>query len=203
MPDFSLELDTGGRVCGIDEVGRGPWAGPVMAAAVVLDPARTPDALCAAIDDSKKLSAKRREGLFDQILDCAAAIGVGRAEVEEIDRLNILCATHLAMARAFAALDPPPASALVDGNQPPPLDCPVRCVVRGDALSLSIAAASIIAKVSRDRVMAALAAIYPGYGWERNAGYGTAEHRAGLVQHGVTTHHRTSFSPIQDMIPKT
>ena len=100
MPDFSLELETGGRVCGIDEVGRGPWAGPVMAAAVVLDPSCTPDALCAAIDDSKKLSAKRREVLFDQIVDCAAGIGVGRAEVDEIDRLNILRATHLAMTRA-------------------------------------------------------------------------------------------------------
>ena len=203
MPDFSLELETGGRVCGIDEVGRGPWAGPVMAAAVVLDRARTPDALCTAIDDSKKLSAKRREELFDRILECAAGIGVGCAEVEEIDRLNILRATHLAMARALAALDPPPASALVDGNQPPPLDCPVRCVVKGDAVSLSIAAASIVAKVSRDRVMAALATAHPGYGWERNAGYGTAEHRAGLAQHGVTAHHRISFAPIQAMIPKT
>ena len=197
MPDFSLELETGGRVCGIDEVGRGPWAGPVMAAAVVLDRARTPDALCTAIDDSKKLSAKRREELFDRILECAAGIGVGCAEVDEIDRLNILRATHLAMARALAALDPPPASALVDGNQPPPLDCPVRCVVKGDAVSLSIAAASIVAKVSRDRVMAALATAHPGYGWERNAGYGTAEHRAGLAQHGVTAHHRISFAPIQ------
>lgn len=197
MPDFSLELESGGRVCGIDEVGRGPWAGPVMAAAVVLDRARTPDALCTAIDDSKKLSAKRREELFDRILECAAGIGVGCAEVDEIDRLNILRATHLAMARALAALDPPPASALVDGNQPPPLDCPVRCVVKGDAVSLSIAAASIVAKVSRDRVMAALATAHPGYGWERNAGYGTAEHRAGLAQHGVTAHHRISFAPIQ------
>ena len=203
MPDFSLELETGGRVCGIDEVGRGPWAGPVMAAAVVLDRARTPDALCTAIDDSKKLSAKRREELFDRILECAAGIGVGCAEVDEIDHLNILRATHLAMARALAALDPPPASALVDGNQPPPLDCPVRCVVKGDAVSLSIAAASIVAKVSRDRVMAALATAHPGYGWERNAGYGTAEHRAGLAQHGVTAHHRISFAPIQAMIPKT
>ena len=203
MPDFSLELETGGRVCGIDEVGRGPWAGPVMAAAVVLDRARTPDALCTAIDDSKKLSAKRREELFDRILECAAGIGVGCAEVDEIDRLNILRATHLAMARALAALDPPPASALVDGNQPPPLDCPVRCVVKGDAVSLSIAAASIVAKVSRDRVMAALATAHPGYGWERNAGYGTAEHRAGLAQHGVTAHHRISFAPLQAMIPKT
>jgi len=203
MPDFSLELEIGGRVCGIDEVGRGPWAGPVMAAAVVLDRACTPDALCAAIDDSKTLSAKRREVLFDQILDCAAGIGVGRAEVEEIDRINILRATHLAMVRAVAVLDPPPAFALVDGNQPPPLDCPVRCVIKGDSLSLSVAAASIVAKVSRDRIMAALAATHPGYGWERNAGYGTAEHRAGLAQYGVTDHHRTSFAPIQAMIPKT
>jgi ribonuclease HII len=202
MPDFSFELEAPGRVCGIDEAGRGPWAGPVFAAAVVFDRARTPAELCASIDDSKKLGAKRREALFEQILRHAEGVGVGRAEVEEIDRINILRATHLAMARAVAALDPLPVFALVDGNQPPRLDRPVRCIVKGDALSLSIAAASIVAKVSRDRVMAALAAGHPGYGWERNAGYGTAEHRAGLARFGVTAHHRTSFSPIQDMIPK-
>ncbi len=202
MPDLTLERESGARVAGIDEAGRGPWAGPVAAAAVVLKADLLPDDLTRMIDDSKRLTRKRREAVFER-LPAFAEIGVGLASVEEIDRLNILVATHLAMGRAFDQLVPPPSFALVDGNRAPTLCRPARCVVGGDAKSLSIAAASIVAKVMRDRIMAELAASHPGYGWERNAGYGTAEHRKGLDRLGVTIQHRTSFAPIQALIPKT
>ncbi len=199
MPDFELERAAGGVVCGVDEAGRGPWAGPVVAAAVVLDAARLPGDLQNAIDDSKKLTRVKRETLFNRLQSCAR-IGVGRAEIEEIDSVNILQATMRAMARAVAGLGVRLDRALIDGNRPPSLPCPVQCVVGGDGKSLSIAAASIIAKVTRDRIMAGLAARYPGYGWERNAGYGTAEHRAALVRLGVTPEHRRSFKPIRKML---
>jgi ribonuclease HII len=199
MPDLALERAAGGIVCGIDEAGRGPWAGPVVAAAVVIDPARLDDALAAAIDDSKKLTVARREAVFSALADCAR-IGIGAAGTDEIAAHNILQATYRAMGRAVAALGPPPDFALVDGNRLPPLPCPARAVVGGDARSLSIAAASIVAKVTRDRVMVRLAARYPGYGWERNAGYGTPEHQAGLRSLGVTPHHRTSFAPIRKIL---
>lgn len=195
MPDFALERRAGGRVAGIDEAGRGPWAGPVVAAAAILDPARLPDGLAARLDDSKKLSHAVRESLFESLRD-HATIGVGVASVAEIDETNILAATLLAMRRAVCALPEAPDHALVDGNRPPDLPCPVETVVRGDGLSLSIAAASIVAKVTRDRIMTDLAADYPGYGWERNAGYGTKAHRDGLARLGVTPHHRRSFKPI-------
>ena len=191
MPDFSLEEAAGGVVAGIDEAGRGPWAGPVVAAAVILERGAVP----AGVDDSKVLSRKRRETLYDVLLG-AARVGVGSAGVDEIDSLNILAATLLAMQRAVAGLGAVPDLALVDGNRAPRLPCPVRCVVRGDALSLSVAAASIVAKVTRDRLMADLARTHPGYGWERNAGYGTREHRAALESLGVTPQHRRSFAPI-------
>lgn len=199
-PSFLIEdrirQDLGcGLVCGIDEAGRGPWAGPVMAAAVILDPARVP----VGVNDSKALSAARREALYAEIT-AAAQVGVGAASVEEIDRLNILQATFLAMRRALAALPTPPAHALVDGNQRPPLGLPVTCVVKGDARSLSIAAASIVAKVRRDRLMAELAASHPAYGWERNAGYGTAAHRRALDMVGVSPFHRKSFAPIRKLM---
>jgi ribonuclease HII len=197
MPDFSEESKAGGRVAGIDEAGRGPWAGPVVAAAVILDPARIPDGL----DDSKKLKAGKREALLEAIRE-TAKVGVGIATVDEIDRLNILQATFLAMRRAVDDLGEVPDLALVDGNRPPRLPCPVRCIVKGDATSLSIAAASIVAKVTRDRVMAALAAEYPGYGWESNAGYGTPDHREALRRLGVTPHHRGSFAPIRDLLSR-
>ena len=190
-PDFALEGALDGPVAGVDEAGRGPWAGPVVAGAAILDPADTP----AGIADSKTLSAARREALYDALEGCAR-IGVGVASVAEIDRLNILAATMLAMRRAVDDLGVVPGHVLVDGNRLPELPCPATAVVRGDARVVSIAAASIVAKVTRDRIMAALARDHPGFGWERNAGYGTPEHRAALDARGVTPHHRRSFAPI-------
>jgi ribonuclease HII len=195
-PDFSLEAAAPYPVCGIDEAGRGPWAGPVVAAAVILDPAAIPDGL----DDSKRLTAKRREALFAE-LDGCAVIGIGRASVEEIVAMNILQASFLAMRRAVASLGRRPALALVDGHiLPPGLPCPARPLVGGDGLALSIAAASIVAKVARDRIMVALAQQFPGYGWETNVGYGTPEHAEALARLGVTPHHRRSFEPVHRML---
>ena len=194
-PDFSLEKACSGIVAGVDEAGRGPWAGPVVAAAVILNPKRLPT----GINDSKKLSHAQREGLYDLILECSVS-GVGMASVEEIDTLNILGATKLAMRRAVEMLSQTPDIALVDGNRAPSLPCKVQTVVRGDSLSLSIAAASILAKVTRDRLMCELAGQHPGYGWERNAGYGTASHQQGLARLGVTIHHRRSFRPIRELL---
>lgn len=197
MPDFAFETECrGGPVCGIDEAGRGPWAGPVVAAAVIIEQQRLSNALLAAIDDSKAMSRAARERVYAGLVG-SATIGVGQASVAEIDRLNILAATLLAMQRAVAALGRPPAVALVDGNRPPTLPCPVRCIVGGDALSLSIAAASIVAKVTRDRLMAALDDVHPGYGWRTNAGYGTARHRAALARLGPSREHRMSFRPLR------
>ncbi|MFO0995626.1 MAG: ribonuclease HII [Alphaproteobacteria bacterium] len=195
MPDFSHERKTSGIVIGIDEAGRGPWAGPVMAAAVLLDRERLSPLLRDGLADSKTLSRERRSVLFEALLR-EARFGIGAASVEEIDRHNILKATFRAMARAVRALGIRPDLALVDGNRAPPLPCPVETIIKGDSLSLSIAAASIIAKVTRDRLMDSLARRYPGFGWERNAGYGTAEHQAALDRFGVTPHHRRSFAPI-------
>lgn len=195
-PDFRFETEApAGPVCGVDEVGRGPWAGPVVTAAVILDPETAPTGL----DDSKKLSRKKREALFEQLQTAPHAIGI--ASVEEIDRLNILHATYLAMQRAIAALPEQPGFALIDGNRiPHDLPCPAWAIVKGDARSASIAAASIIAKVTRDRMMGELAQDFPGYGWETNAGYGVPAHRAGLIRLGVTPHHRRSFKPIHKML---
>ena len=202
MPDFSLEQEAGGVVAGIDEAGRGPWAGPVVAAAVVLDATALPEMLAARIDDSKKLSGSARRSIATELHTCAR-IGIGAAARSEIDDINILAATMLAMRRAVDGLALVPDFALIDGNQTPVLPCPARAVVKGDAKSLSIAAASIIAKVTRDLIMTRLAARYPGFGWERNAGYGTAEHRAGLNCKGVTPHHRRSFAPIRHILSLT
>lgn len=200
-PDLSLEEEAGGRVAGVDEAGRGPWAGPVVAAAVVFGADGLPAPLRAAITDSKLLRAESRAALQPAILACAdAAIGI--ASVAEIDAMNILRATLLAMRRAVVRLACPPDLALVDGNRAPRLPCAVRTVVGGDRASLSIAAASIVAKVARDRLMARLALEHPGYGWERNAGYGTAEHQAGLGRLGVTAHHRRSFRPIRALLER-
>jgi len=183
-------------IAGVDEAGRGPLAGPVVAAAVVLDPGRIPPGL----NDSKRLTAARRAALALALGD-AARIGLGSASVEEIDRLNILRASHLAMARALAALPVPADHALIDGPLiPPGLACCATAIVRGDALSLSIAAASIVAKVARDRIMVDLAQQYPGYGWDRNAGYPTAHHRRALIRLGVTPAHRRSFAPVHRML---
>jgi ribonuclease HII len=195
-PDFSLEAGAAWPVCGIDEAGRGPWAGPVVAAAVILDPAAIPDGL----DDSKRLTAKRREELLAG-LELCAVIGVGRASVEEIATMNILQASFLAMRRAVAGLGRRPALALVDGHMlPPGLPCPGRAIVGGDGLALSIAAASIVAKVARDRIMVALSQQFPGYGWETNMGYGTREHAEALARLGVSPHHRRSFEPVHKML---
>jgi ribonuclease HII len=191
-PEMALSEEVGGLVCGIDEAGRGPWAGPVVAAAVILDPEAVPDGL----NDSKLLSPADRERLFD-LIAARARIGVGTASREEVDAVNVLQATFRAMARAFAALSRAPAAALVDGRLPPRLPCPVRTLVGGDGLSASVAAASIVAKVTRDRMMVRLAEECPGYGWERNKGYGTPEHAAALACLGVTCHHRLSFEPVR------
>ncbi len=194
-PDLEFERAHDGLVAGVDEVGRGPWAGPVVAAAVIL----RRDAIPLGIDDSKALSRARREALY-QVLQRSAIIGVGQASVEEIERLNILAAAMLAMSRAVDDLAVVPDHALIDGNRAPDLPCPATTLVGGDGCSLSIAAASIIAKVTRDAIMTRLAADHPGYGWERNAGYGTAEHIAALGRLGVTAHHRRGFKPISRLL---
>jgi ribonuclease HII len=199
MPDYAIESRHGGRVAGLDEAGRGPLAGPVLAAAVLF--ARPPDGpLRALLDDSKKLTAARRDAAFAALVAAARAgaldFGIAAASAAEIGRLNILRATHLAMARALARLPRAPDLALVDGNQPPPLPCPLRCVVGGDGLSLSIAAASILAKVMRDRAMARLDPRWPGYGFARHAGYPTPAHLAALAKLGPCPHHRRGFGPV-------
>lgn len=184
------------RIAGVDEVGRGPLAGPVVAAAVVLDPDRIPPGL----DDSKRLAPAAREAAARAIRD-SAQWGLGQASVEEIEALNILGATFLAMRRALAALDPSPDHALIDGDRlPPGLAIPARAVVGGDGASLSIAAASILAKVWRDQLMVALAQQHPGYGWETNMGYGSKSHMAALQRLGPTPHHRRGFAPVRKML---
>lgn len=187
------ELQLGhGPVAGVDEAGRGPWAGPVVAAAVILDPERIP----LSIADSKVLLPEEREAIFPRIM-AAAHVGVGIADVDRIDRDNILNATMWAMARAVAALDLQPKLVLIDGNRAPMLAMDKRTIVKGDAKCLSIAAASIIAKVTRDRLMVELGRAFPHYGFERHKGYGTPEHQQALHRHGVTDHHRRSFRPVQ------
>jgi ribonuclease HII len=198
MPSLELELAAGGRVAGVDEAGRGPLAGPVVAAAVVLGP-RVQSELAEMLDDSKKLTAERRLAAFLALRASAAEIGIGAASVAEILRLNILHASMLAMRRAVARLAVAPDLALVDGNYPPKLTCAVRCVVGGDALCLSIAAASIVAKVVRDRAMTRLATRFPGYGWETNVGYATTLHREALVRLGATRHHREAFGTVAQL----
>ncbi len=200
MPDFSFERKAGaglGRiVAGIDEAGRGPLAGPVVAAAVILDVKRLPRGLRARIDDSKRLTAELREHLYQRLQD-HARIGVGMASCVEIDRINILRASLLAMARALGALGPAPDHALIDGTHCPDLPCPATVIVEGDGRSLSIAAASIIAKVVRDRLMRAMAAHHPEYGWDRNAGYSTPQHLGALARFGPCLQHRRSFDPVR------
>lgn len=193
-PDLSLEKAIGGIVCGIDEAGRGPWIGDVVAAAVILG-----EYIPAGINDSKKLTEKKREALYEEIMS-NAQVGIGRASVEEIDQINIGKATKLAMKRAYAALPNAAEFALIDGNQLPDLPCKMQYVIKGDSVSLSIAAASIIAKVTRDREIIALAQEFPQYGWERNKGYGTAEHMKAMEMHGVTIHHRKSYAPVKNLL---
>jgi ribonuclease HII len=199
-PTLALERllieSTGGPVCGVDEAGRGPWAGPVSAGAVILNL----DDLPAGIDDSKALTHARREALEVEIKARALAWGVGFASVEEVDRLNILHATGLAMCRAVEALAIPPAAALVDGNYRFKLPCPIRTVVKGDSLSLSIAAASILAKTARDRLMVELDSEYPGYGFAGHKGYNAPIHAAALKAIGPCPAHRRSWAPIRALL---
>ena len=193
MPDMMLEMACPGPVCGVDEAGRGPWAGPVSAGAVILDPARLPEGL----DDSKKLSAKARAALELDIKDKALAWGVGIASVEEIEELNILQATGLAMQRAVEALAIIPAFALVDGNYRFKLPCEIKTVVKGDAISSSIAAASILAKVARDRLMTEMDAVYPGYGFAAHKGYHAQVHVEALRTLGPCAIHRRGWEPVR------
>jgi ribonuclease HII len=188
---FDFEDLHRGPVAGVDEAGRGPWAGPVVAAAVILDRHNFP----AGLNDSKQLSEAARSRLFEALL--AQRHGIGIASVEEIDTLNIHWATMLAMERAVAALGVAPSHVLVDGNRLPRWSHAATAIIKGDGRSLSIAAASIIAKVTRDRLMVALDAEFPGYGWADNKGYGTPAHQRGLATHGITPHHRKSFAPIR------
>lgn len=203
MPDWSYEIAAGASpthlVCGVDEVGRGPLAGPVIACAVILDPARLPKALERRLDDSKKLSATARADIAAQLQEIVIFALAG-ASPAEIDEINILKASLLAMQRAVDALAQKPAHALIDGNRPPRLACPGTCIVKGDQKSLSIAAASILAKVERDKIMSQLASVHTVYGWERNAGYPTAEHVAAIKAHGITPQHRRSFRPVSENI---
>lgn len=195
VPTFEIEEKFDGLVAGIDEAGRGPWAGPVVAAAVILNANCTP----AGLRDSKTLTENRRRLIADALWK-TARIGVGVASVEEIDRINIAQATLLAMTRAAANLPAPPNICIVDGNLKPKLPCPAYTVIKGDAKSFSIAAASIIAKTTRDRMMRELARDFPQYAWENNKGYGVAAHREALHEFGVTPHHRRSFAPIHNML---
>ena len=194
IPTLTLEALHPGPVCGVDEAGRGPWAGPVCAAAVILDPARVPKGL----DDSKRLSAERREELHDAILHKAVSVSVAFASVGEIDTINIRQATLAAMRRALAALAVVPAYVLVDGNDLPPcLICEGETLVKGDSTSASIAAASIVAKVTRDRLMRRLCERHPAYGFSRHVGYGTREHLAALAAYGPCPAHRMTFAPLK------
>ncbi len=193
MPDMLLEMACPGPVCGVDEAGRGPWAGPVSAGAVILDPARVPKGL----DDSKKLTAKAREALELEIKASAIAWGVGFASVEEIAELNILHAAGLAMCRAIEALNVTPVFALVDGNYRFKLPCDVKTVVKGDAISCSIAAASILAKVARDRLMIEMDGRYPGYGFAGHKGYHALVHVEALRALGPCEIHRRDWAPVR------
>ena len=205
MPDFVIEEKFGDFVVGIDEAGRGPWAGPVVAGAVMFKSRQANPQLVNMLDDSKKLNVKKREKIYDMLLEEAKkgnlVYGIGEASVEEIDNLNILQATFLAMKRAFEKLGVIPDMILVDGNQKPSsIKCACKTVIKGDAKCCSISAASIIAKVYRDNIMRELAEKYPYYGFEKNAGYGTKLHIEGLKTHGVSPFHRRSYKPIKEFL---
>ena len=198
MPNNLIERGLGWPkklIAGIDEAGRGPWAGPVVSAAVILNEKNIPDGL----NDSKKLSEKKRLSLFSSIYNFHS-VGVGISSIEEIDTMNVLQATFLSMSRAVNDLNPQPEHVLVDGNLDPGLDFKTDCIVKGDSASLSIAAASIIAKVTRDNLMIELDGEYPYYCWKKNKGYGTSEHRKALEMYGPCKYHRKSFSPINKML---
>ena len=198
MPDNLNERDIGWPkklIAGIDEAGRGPWAGPVVSAAVILNEKNIPDGL----NDSKKLSEKKRLSLYSSIYNFHS-VGVGISSIEEIDSMNVLQATFLSMKRAVEDLNPQPEYILVDGNLNPGLNFKTKCIIKGDSISISIAAASVIAKVTRDNLMLKLDKEFPNYNWKKNKGYGTAEHRNALELHGPCKYHRKSFSPINKML---
>jgi ribonuclease HII len=197
IPDFTIEEKCGGLVCGVDEVGRGALCGPVVAAAVIVDRSDCPD----GINDSKLLSRGKRERLYKELMR-SASVGVGSAKAGEVDRLNVLNATLLAMERAVSNLCLMPEMVLVDGNKVPNLLCATRSVVGGDRISISIASASIVAKVTRDRLMAKLSLQHPAYGWEANAGYGTPQHIEAIRTKGITRHHRRGFGPVAKALAK-
>ncbi len=192
LPPMSL------KIAGVDEAGRGPLAGPVLIAAVILDPRNH----IAGLDDSKRLTEKRREALYPQIKERALAWSIVEVDAEEIDRVNILQATMLGMQRAVEQLSPAPQIALVDGNRAPVLACEVRTIVQGDRLEPAISAASILAKVTRDRLMKAFHLRYPCYGFDRHKGYPTAEHRRLLAENGPCAIHRKSFAPVRDALQR-
>ena len=205
MPDWKIEDSYNGKVCGVDEAGRGPWVGPVVAGAVMFLHREINPELLKSLNDSKKLTAKKREVLYDMLLAEAQkgnlVYGIAEASAQEIDELNILQATFLAMHRAVEKLSVKPDFAIIDGNRlPQSFDCPAACYIGGDGLAYSIAAASILAKVYRDTLMQDMAKQYPGYGFEKNAGYGTKDHIAALEKYGITPQHRRSYRPIKEII---
>ena len=203
MPDFTVEKQINGLVVGFDEVGCGPWAGPVVVAAFIFLTYDLPQDILNLIDDSKQLTKLKREKAYKQLhtlKGTACEFAIARAEVKEIDALNIRQATMLAMQRAFDSLPIRPVAGIVDGISTPKLPIPIQAIKKGDSKCFSISAASILAKVTRDQVMEELAQAFPHYGWERNAGYGTRVHQDALKQYGVTPHHRRSFAPIAEMI---
>lgn len=203
MPTFEIEQRFKGLIGGVDEAGRGPWAGPVVAAAAIfLDPPSLSSSLYEGIQDSKKLSKTKRDHFYQELMTLEAfCYGIGIASVEEIDQLNILRATFLAMERAVQNLSQKPQTLLIDGKYIPSFsDIQTIPVIKGDDVSLSIAAASILAKVTRDNIMETLAGEHPVYGWESNAGYGTQQHQQALKVHGITPHHRKSFAPIRGLL---
>jgi ribonuclease HII len=198
MISYDLESTLGTIVAGVDEAGRGPWAGPVVASAVILNPDNIP----AGINDSKKLSEKKRIMLYQEIIN-SSQVGIGIVSVQDIDKLNILQASLLAMQIAVNNLPVIPDMALIDGNKTPDLQCKSKAIINGDSLSLSIAAGSIIAKVTRDNIMQDLDKQFPQYDWKNNSGYGTKKHQEAINNYGITIHHRISFKPIKNIIQKT
>ena len=205
MPDILLEDETEGLVAGVDEAGRGPWVGPVVAGCAVFLNRNVDERLLSELNDSKKLSKKKREMLY-ALLESEAEkgnilIGIGEASAREIDEINILNASFLAMKRAIAKANAQPALVLIDGNRlPKDFGFAAKAVIKGDAKSYSISAASILAKVYRDRLMEKMAVTYPGYGFEKNAGYGTKAHIEGLKKFGVTPEHRRTYAPIKEFL---
>ena len=197
-PSFKFEKLYKGIVAGIDEAGCGPWAGPVVAAAVIIDQSLFDEHLAGFINDSKKLSKSKRNACFRLLLDHKAiSYAVGQASVQEIDEINIGQATRLAMIRAVDGLRSKPDHVIIDGIRSPQIKIPVQMIVKGDQQSFSIAAASVIAKVTRDEIMEKLDVQHPYYKWKNNAGYGTEEHRLAMIEHGITEHHRRSYAPVK------